>query len=161
MKILFSLLALVMINKECAQHKNTEATQTVVDSKDSIKINQDDMRISYEALSRGFYEKIWISKDSITVTNDRNHMKSMSHPTSQKDWNELIAIVNQVDIKSLPNLEAPTAMRQYDGAAFATLAITQGKEEIKTNSFDHGHPPKAIETLVNKVLSMNDISEKH
>lgn len=156
MKIVFCLLVLMMVNKECAPHKTVDTTE----SRTNSQIPSNVIQISYEATTRGFYERIWITKDSITVTNDRNQQKKMSRPTPQIDWNELMAILNDVDIKSLPTLEAPTSMRQYDGAAIASLIVTQNKEEIKTNSFDHGHPPKAIEALVNKVLSMNDMSKK-
>lgn len=160
MKILFSLLALVLFNKQCESTKKVDNTPTTVQAKDPNKVMQDNTQISYEANTRRFYEKIWITKDSITVTNDRNQKEKMSLPTPQKDWNELMAILNTVDIKTLPNLEAPTSMRQYDGAAIATLSVTQDTTEIKSNSFDHGHPPAAIETLVNKVLSMKELVKK-
>jgi hypothetical protein len=58
-------------------------------------------------------------------------------------------------------LEAPTSLRNHDGAAIATLGVSKDKEETISNSFDHGHPPKAIEALVNKVLSIKKIHEKN
>lgn len=161
MKIVFSLLVLIIFNKACADHKIGDSTQTTSSSENTPIAIQEITQISYEATTRGFYEKIWITKGSITVTNDRNQTEKVSRPTLQKDWNDLMTILNGVDIESLPDLEAPTSMRQYDGAAIATLEITQGSDEIKSNNFDHGHPPKSIETLVNKVLSMNDMAEKH
>jgi hypothetical protein len=161
MKLLFSLLTILMLNKECDQKKTMDATnEAATNSENSPKIMQDDAKISYEASTRGFYEKIWVGRDSITVTADRNHKSSMSYPTPEKDWNELMTLLKDVDIEEMPNLESPTKMRHYDGAAHATLTVGKGESETQSNSFDHGHPPKAIEPVVNKVLSMKKMYEK-
>ncbi|MEZ4793779.1 MAG: hypothetical protein R2783_10040 [Gelidibacter sp.] len=161
MKILFSLLAILMFNKECDRNKTTDIKTTAINSEKTSGISQDVSTISYEATTRGFYEKIWINKETMTITNDRNHMESTSFPTPESDWNELLELIKDVDITALPDIEAPTSKRQYDGAAFATLTVTQGKLETRSNSFDHGHPPKAIEAVVNKVLSMKKMHEKN
>lgn len=158
MKLLFSLLAIVIINTECDNNKFDD-TKTNLNSEQSKEM-QDATTITYEATTRGFYEIIWISKDSISFSNDRNQIEKVSFPTPENEWDELMTMLNKVDIKSLPNLEAPTAMRHYDGAPFATLMVTQNKLETKTESFDHGHPPKPIETLVNKVLSIKEMVKK-
>jgi hypothetical protein len=160
MKILFISLTLLVLNTDCKQNKTSDVSNIKVNSENSSKMMQDYSTISYEASTRGFYEKIWVTKDSITVTKDRNQMSSMSYPTPEKDWNELTTLLKEVDIEEMPNLEAPTTMRHSDGAAFATLAVGEGENEIKSSSFDHGHPPKAIEPVVNKVLSMKKIYEK-
>ncbi len=160
MKVLFCLLTILMLNTECDQNKTSEASNTNLNSENSI-IMQDYSKISYEASTRGFYEKVWITKDSIIVTGDRNHVASMSYPTPEKDWNELTKLLKDVDVTEMPNLEAPTSMRDHDGAAFATLAVFEGDNETKSNTFDHGHPPKAIEPVVNKVLSMKEKYQKN
>lgn len=159
--MLFSLLAIFMLNKECDQNKTTDVKSTTVNSEQISKVDQDNTTIWYEATTRGFYEKIWITKDSITVTNDRNQKEKMSYKTQESDWNELMSLLKEINLKSLPDLEAPTSMRHYDGAAIATLGVTKDKEEIKSNSFDHGHPPKTIESLVNKMISMRKKFEKN
>lgn len=158
MKLLFSLLALIMLNKECDNTK-TDGTKAAPKS-DQSKVMQDAMIITYEASTRGFYEIIWISKDLISVSNDRDHIEKTSFATPAKDWNELMDVLNKIDLQTLPTLEAPTAMRHYDGAPFATLMVTQNIQETKTENFDHGHPPKPIEALVNKVLSMREMVKK-
>jgi CHAT domain-containing protein len=161
MKILFSLLAIAMLGKDCEQNKAVGDSTVTVNSENMSNATQEHTTIWYQASTRGFYEKIWISKDSLTVTMDRNQIEKTSYPTPQEDWIELMALIKGVDISELPNLKAPTSKRHYDGAAFATLAISQNKLETKTESFDHGDPPKAIELLVNKVLSMKEMHEKN
>lgn len=161
MKIFFSLLAIVILNKECEEKKVADISFGTMNSEKISNAMQEDMRITYEATTRGFYEKIWITKDSISVTQDRSHAQKISNTTSENEWDELMALLKEVDVKTLPNLEAPTAMRLYDGAAIARLSITQNKVETTSDGFDHGHPPKEIEAIVNKVLSMKEKFEKH
>ena len=161
MKILFILLALGILNKECDQKQIANTPKNTINPEKSSTVNQEDITVSYEATTRGYYEKIWVTKDSLIVTNDRDNVKKISNVTPVSEWNELMELLKTVDINELPNLEAPTSMRHYDGAAIATLGITQNKLEIKSNSFDHGHPPKVIELLVNKVLSMKEMYEKN
>lgn len=161
MKILFSLLAIMMLNKDCDQNKSVDTSSEAINSEKMSEATQAYTKIWYEATTRGFYEKIWVTQDSITVTNDRNHMTSMNYPTPAEDWNELMTLLKNVDVASMPDLEAPTTLRHHDGAAFATLAVFQNETETQSNSFDHGHPPKAIEAVVNKVLSMKEKHEKN
>ena len=161
MKLFFSLLAILMLNKECDKNKSTDVKSTTVNSEKSSNVMQDNTIIWYEATTRGFYEKIWVTKDSITVTHDRYEKEKITYKTEESDWNELMNLLKGIDVKSLPELEAPTSMRHYDGAAIATLAVNQNSEEIKSSNFDHGHPPKSVESLVNKVISMKEIHQKN
>ena len=161
MKFLFSFLAIFMLNKECDQKKSADADSNPINSEKKMNEMQEPTSLWYQATTRGFYEKIWVTKDSITFTNDRNQKEKISYKTQDSDWNELMRLVNTIDIKTLPELEAPTAMRHYDGAAIATLSVVHGKDEIISNSFDHGHPPETIESIVNKVLSMKEVHQKN
>lgn len=159
MKILFSLIAIIWFT-ECGEKTSSETSDKSIDSKNPMITMQDDTTISYEATTRGFYEKIWIDKDSIAVTNDRNAAEISRFPTPKSDWNELMKILDEVNLSTLPDLEAPTSTREYDGAAIATLSVTKNDLETKSNSFDHGQPPTAIEAVVNKVLSMGEVAKK-
>ena len=161
MKVLFSLLAILILNKECEQNKSADTSETTMNSEKTSNVAQDNTIIWYEATTRGFYEKIWVTKDSITVTNDRDLIEKTSFTTQSADWNELTTLLKEVDLKALPELEAPTSLRHHDGAAFATLGVTKDKAEIISNSFDNGYPPKAIEAVVNKVLSMKAKHQKN
>ncbi len=161
MKILLSLFALMLLNQECDQKKTVDTSSTTTNSEKMSDATQEYSTVWYEATTRGFYEKIWVTKDSIAVTNDRNHMTASNYQTPEGDWKELMKLLQNVDVSAMPELEAPTSLRHHDGAAFATLAVSQNKTETQSNSFDHGHPPKAIEAVVNKVLSMKEKYEKN
>ena len=159
MKIVFSLFVVFILFKECGrQHAQTSSANDAsvqVQSQD-LNQSQEDMVITYEANTRGFYEKIWITKDFVSFSNDRNLKTVIKSRCKEDDWKALVTLLKDIDIKNLPELESPTKMHQYDGAAMATLSIEKDNETYETKVFDHGHPPKAISELVNKVLSMKE-----
>ncbi|MEO6346943.1 MAG: hypothetical protein ABIO60_03450 [Aquaticitalea sp.] len=159
MKILFCLFAIMMFNNKCGQNKSEVPNTAALNSEISMA-TQDNIMIGYEASTRGFYERIWVAKDSVTYTNDRNQVEKTTHPISETDWSELMALLKDIDINTLPELDSPTSLRHHDGAPFATFFITKEKVETKSNSFDHGHPPKDIEAIVNKIVSMMEKFKK-
>jgi heat shock protein HslJ len=150
MKLLFGLLFMFLFSSECHQNHSQNSKQA-----------QDEMVITYEASTRGFYEKTWITKDSVSFSNDRNLTTVTVTVCKSSDWNVLTTLIKDINVKELPELEAPTKMYQVDGAAMATLKIEMNNEVYETNIFDHGHPPKVISLLVNKVLSIKEVTAKH
>lgn len=119
-----------------------------------------DMVVTYQAATRGFFEKIWVNQKSINFSNDYNLTVNHKSDCDEKDWNELINLIKKIDVTSLPNLEPPSKTNQYDAAPAATLEIGLQGKIYKTAVFDHGNPPKSIEDIVNKVLSMKKLVEK-
>jgi hypothetical protein len=148
MKIILSFLAIILITKDC----DTAAT--------SHNTQEQDIAIIYQASSRGSFEEITVSKDSFSISSDRAKKDITFYKTTSKDWNESLKLLDAIKLNQLPNLKAPTSMRQYDGAAHATLIIKNDKEEIKSNSFDHGYPPEEIKSLVEKLLSFKKLASK-
>lgn len=139
MKILFVLLSLIIFDKGCTESK----------------VNQDNISIEYTALSRGSYKLIAVNKKTISIINQRG-TEPMIKPCSKENWNSLIDALKTVDIENLPNLKAPSEKRLFDGAAIANLTITYNGNTYKSSSFDHGNPPKDIETVVKEILSISE-----
>ena len=110
--------------------------------------------LEYTANTRGFYQKITIQDQTISVSKDRNgNVKPVATKISEKDWNELIGYFEAINLDSLPTLKAPTEKRFYDGAAIADLKVTYKDKTYQTEAFDHGYPPEAIKKLVDKINS--------
>ncbi|MFK2818858.1 hypothetical protein U0L90_01920 [Flavobacteriaceae sp. LMIT009] len=148
MKILFVLLLALISTKEC----NSEKKETLV--------AQEETTIVYQAISRGYFEEIKLENKKITYCNDRNRKIYVTYPFSGDDWEDCLKLLSDIDISSLPTLEAPTSMREVDGAAHASLTIIQGDHETSSNIFDHGHPPVSIKPLVEKLLSIKKVAIK-
>jgi hypothetical protein len=77
-----------------------------------------------------------------------------------KDWESCLTLLSKIDLNSLSNLKAPTSMRHVDGAPHATLTVINGDKEIRSSTFDHGHPPKEIKELIEKLLTFKKQSSK-
>jgi len=168
MKFLFSFLVLILFTESCNSTKEavSEQKEPIVASKSSKEMTKDKSDIigdhyatsgvTYTAMSRGFYEYVQISGPKVSVSTDRNLQDIDTYTYNESDWKQLKALMDAVDLQTLNKLKAPTHKRLHDGAAHATLAFRQGDMEVMTPTFDHGHPPKEIEALVNKVLSIKE-----
>lgn len=121
---------------------------------------QNDMRIEYEANTRGFYQKIIIQNQSIAVSKDRDG-KDQPVPTkiSDADWNEIISLSKQLDLEGLSNLKAPTEKRFYDGAPIANFRVSTKDKTYESAAFDGGFPPAEIEKIVNKIVALAEKQE--
>lgn len=155
-----SLLAVIMLTKECDKNNSATTVEKETITETASKNIQEDVMITYQAFSRTSFEKISISKQSITITNDKDLKDIKIYECPEKEWNELISLLNSVDTKLLPDLKAPTSKRLFDGAPHASLILLQNENEITCGTFDHGFPPKDIEALVNKVLSIKEMMVK-
>ena len=158
MKILFSLMVLFAVTKECSETKNVRSTEN---QDISAKSEQEDSKsITYIIQSRGLFEEIIVSEGTIKLSNRNNSINSIEKKIPEKDWQEIQKFIGELNLEKLPNLKAPTDKRLYDGAAIATLKLKKNGKELSTPAFDHGHPPEAIEALVNKILSLKETSSK-
>lgn len=119
---------------------------------DQQKQDIDTAVIEYVANSRGFYQKITVEKQTVTVSSDRSgREKTVPTKISDVDWKELVNCFKKVELDSLAKLKAPTEKRFYDGAAIANLKITYKDTVYETTSFDHCFPPKEIKKFVNRI----------
>jgi len=110
--------------------------------------------LEYTANTRGFYQKITIQNQMVSISKDRSgNDQPVATKISDKDWEELVGYFETVDLDSLATLKAPTEKRFYDGAAIADLKVTHKDKTYQTANFDHGFPPGAIKKLVAKINS--------
>jgi hypothetical protein len=146
MKFAFVVLLSIIVQKKCSESDKQDLANAM---------------LVYEASTRGFYEKIIIQNQMISVTKDRN---GKDNPPllkiSEKNWKELISDFDMINLDELPNLKAPTERRVYDGSAIASLKITYRDKTYETNDFDHGFPPLEITKLVDKINLIADTQSK-
>lgn len=139
MKLFTMILLSIFLGKSCT-------SQTKNDLKTAV--------LEYTANTRGFYQKITIQNQMVTVSKDRSgNNKPVGTKISDKDWNELVGYFETVELDSLATLKAPTEKRFHDGAAIASLKVTYKDKTYQTEAFDHGYPPEAIKKLVTKINS--------
>ena len=140
MKILSLLLLTIFLGNGCGSAKAQDIETTVIE---------------YTANTRGFYQKITVKNQMLTVSKDRDAKdKPVPQKLSDTDWKELVTCFTSVKLDSLSKLKAPSEKRFHDGAAIAKLKITIKEKAYETTSFDHGFPPKEIKKFVNTITSL-------
>ncbi|UOB15921.1 hypothetical protein [Abyssalbus ytuae] len=144
MKFISLIFLTVITLKGCSQEKSAQENNIVVE---------------YEASSRGFFNQIKVTKDSIYKSNDRSEKSMRSTLCTDSQWKKITAKIEGIDIDKLETLEPPTDKRTYDAAAHATLTIKKNDSVYKTQTFDSGNPPKEIESLVKAILTLGKTVE--
>jgi len=140
MKVFTLLVLTIFMAKGCSQ----EAKNHIANAK-----------IVYTANTRGFYQKITIQNQEISVSSERDSSdKGVTSKISDADWKELVGYFEKIELDSLSTYKDPTQKRVYDGAAIAELIINYQEKEYQTKNFDHGYPPVEIEKFVNKLVSL-------
>lgn len=151
LKLLMVISSLAFTPKEC---------NNLSSNFNELQKSQDTITITYQAVSRGFFEEISVSNNAITISEDLNRKEIKTYTISTEDWNACLEFLANIDINGLSVLKAPTTYRYADGAAHATLIIKDGNKEIRSSEFDHGHPPQEIKDLVEKLQSFKKLSSK-
>jgi hypothetical protein len=145
MKAITIILLSVFLGKSCNNQAQNDIANTT---------------LQYTATTRGFFEKIVVINQKVTISRDRNGEKSPEEITiSDKDWKGIIGYFEKIDLEKLPTLKDPTQKRFYDGAAIANLKIRYQDKNYETKDFDHEFPPTEIEKLVNKIVSLANTKE--
>lgn len=110
--------------------------------------------VEYTANSRGYFQKIVLNNQTISISNDRNTTEIVVGKIADSDWEALVSELKKIDLESIPNWKAPTKKRFYDGAAMANLKITYKDKIYESTTFDNGFPPKEIKNFVDKITTL-------
>ena len=138
MKLLITIFISLFFAKGCSEYKDLENVKMV-----------------YEANSRGFHKTITIENNTFFVTNSRDE-KAHEIKLTDAQWKSIADLYNKVDLSTYNKLEGPTQERQYDGKAHANLTITKDKVDYTTQGFDHTIPPVQIKELVATILKLSE-----
>ena len=148
MKSILILITILTTFSSCSCQKKIAESNAVAEKQTT------DMKLVYEANTRGFYQKITIENKEAFVLNDRNSKElGTAVKISDADWNELLGYFEGIKLDNMATFKDPTQKRFYDGAPIANLKVISNGKEYQTLDFDHGFPPVEIEKLVNKINS--------
>lgn len=155
MKTLFSTFLVLIAMVSCNCQKATTSQSNLI-SNEIMKQTQEIPVLEYEAMSRGFYQKITIEKNKAMVISGRG-AKPIAFDITSEDLVNLAELYSKVDKEGLQNLKAPTEKRFYDGAAIAHFRVIEGDKTYESCAFDGGLPPAEIKEIVDKII---EVSEK-
>jgi len=137
MKLFTVILLSVFLSKSCTSQTKNDLNSAIVE---------------YTASTRGFYQKITIENQTVSISKDRSgNEKPVANKISEKDWKELVGYFENINLDSLATLKAPTEKRFHDGAAIANLKVIYKDKTYEPEAFDHGIPPAEIKKLVDKI----------
>lgn len=139
MKVITMILLTIFLGKGCSQETKNDLANA---------------SIEYIATTRGFYQKITIQNQEVSISKNRNEEgKGVTAKISDADWKELVNVFETIQLDSLSTYKDPTQKRFYDGAPMAKLKITYKEKEYESLNFDHGFPPVEIEKMITKIVS--------
>ena len=150
MKLFVACFTLIALATNCNSKK------TALNNSNENTSQQSTVTISYSAHTRGFFQELILKQNSLTEFKDHEKTNAISSTLHAKDWDECVALLANINLKTLPNLKSPTNYRQYDGAPFAQLTIIQKGETIQSSGFDHKYPPTELKPLVEHILSLQE-----
>jgi len=149
MKYIYCIFSIVLFSKGCNDTATTETTKSA----------QDDISITYEASSRGLYQKIELTKAEIAVANDRSG-HTTTKACNETDWNEIITLLDKIDSEKLNGTSIKEEDIARDAAIPATLTIKYKDNTITSKTFPHGNPPAYLAALLTKIQAMAKAIDK-
>ncbi len=141
MKVLFSIFLAVFLSKGCAQEQDLK-----------------DVKIIYEASTRGAHKLIEIEKNSFQVTRKRGG-KPVAVTLTDEQWNKIADLYAKIDLKTYNDLEGATMERASDGKLHGNMTIVIKDKTYTTKGFDHTIPPAKIKEFVDYINELADNSE--
>jgi len=160
MKLILIILSALTFNscgaaKKASSSENIMAKEVIVKETKLVKQEaQTDPIAIYDSHTRGYHYTYTVYETYATVVKEyQGKPEKMAVVVS--DIAELKKIIAEVSVDKIGTYEAPTKKRHYDGAPHTTISIFKKGEKYSSQTFDGGFPPKALEVLVNKVLSLS------
>ena len=145
MKYIFILFSVALFAKGCGETSSEKATTNSA---------QDDITISYEASSRGFYQKINVTKNLFSLKTVRDGKVSVEQEMTTADWNEIVKLLDKIDSEKKDETTGTDEDIARDAAIPAKLTVKYKESTITSKTFAHGNPPADLAPLVAKIQAM-------
>lgn len=160
MKITILVFSICILTSCCANKKTVQSDNLMANNNEvsQLTLNEEVVQESpivvYDSHTRGYHFTLTVYDNYVTVIKEYNGIPKRLdvQPESIISLKNIIA---ELSLKDISSYEAPTKKRHYDGAPHTTISVFQNTEKFSSQTFDGGFPPKALEVLVNKVLSLS------
>ena len=147
MKLLIICLTLIVLACNTAKLSNDNNLDV---------FEQNQLKLIYQAHTRGFFEEVSITEKSIVLLNNRRRINPVIDSITIEKWKACVDLVNTIDLKSMSQLIAPSNLRKSDRVPFAHLSIIKKGYTLKSIDFDHKNPTKELKELVDLILSTKE-----
>ncbi|MFL9845875.1 hypothetical protein [Flavobacterium rhizosphaerae] len=150
-RLLPIMLLLVLLLQACSTSKKLSPQMQKLSSQ---------IAFEYVALTRGAYNKIIVSQDSIVTLKQRDLSGAIVKKTDEKDWNRVLMALEKVNLDSISLYKAPTNKRMADAALMANLKVFVNGKTHESTTFDHGYPPEQIKELTERIIAMSQLHKE-
>jgi len=101
-------------------------------------------KIEYKAQTRGALYEILVEGNLLSF---KSYNDSKTIVLTKEQVRQLTNEINNINLKAINDLEAPTTKRFTDGVMIAYFKINKEENSYKSSEFDHEYPPKELQTL--------------
>ena len=145
----YSLKNIIKKERDLAMADNLSVTKKLI-----LAQEKETPLAIYDSHTRGYHYTFTVYETYATVIKEYQG-KAKKVVVKEEDIAELKKIISGMSLDQIGTYEAPTKKRHYDGAPHTTVSVYRKGEKFSSQTFDGGFPPKALEVLVNKVLSLS------
>ena len=114
------------------------------------KVMKNNYRIEYKAQTRGALYEILVEGNLLSF---KSYNDSKTIVLTKEQIKALTNEINNINLKAINDLEAPTTKRFTDGVMIAYFKINRAENSYKSSEFDHEYPPKELQTLFKILIS--------
>ena len=110
-------------------------------------------KIEFVSATRGYQESVVVGKNSMQIKQSGATPRDEKVKISNADWKVFCNIVQQMDLKKMDKLKAPSTQSHVDAARASHFSITTSKGKFDSVGFDNYDAPNELMPLVKKVVA--------
>ncbi|MDH3698120.1 MAG: hypothetical protein OER83_05600 [Flavobacteriaceae bacterium] len=110
--------------------------------------------IKYTASTRGYFYQVMAMPTMLQITMDRTSESGQLYAIEIEEWDTLLGLIEDIELKKLDNIEPATTWQEVDRAPIAGLVVKTLEKKFESPNFDHGNPPAEIRPLVDALLEL-------
>ncbi|HEX8041521.1 MAG TPA: hypothetical protein VF490_20375 [Chryseosolibacter sp.] len=112
-------------------------------------------RITLTKQSRGYFDEVVISRDSVrgSIENHRSPQNSRNYAVKidEEDWAKVVMTLNDLSLKDIDGLQSPTMERARDAALHSSIVIAFKDGTTVSHSFDDENPHRDLKPLLEAI----------
>lgn len=112
--------------------------------------------IQYESFGRRSTFKFNMDKEKIRIQKTGLDSYEIEAKTLGADWEKVMALLSQVNIPGLGDIEVPSTLHTSDRAPSGQLQITSNGKTYGTPTFDDNNPPESLVKLIDGIYGISD-----
>jgi hypothetical protein len=111
-------------------------------------------KIEFLSVTRGYQESITVKKNKVTLKKSGIETLEKDFKIKPKDFQQLRYIVQQIDLKKINTLVAPSDNSKTDAAHQSHFTFYTHKGKYDSSVFDNYNSPKELQPLMQKIKNL-------